>query len=74
MDEDKKENFRIEIVKNRLGFRSNSMCRVEVYLPLMFRTYAVETGKSLISLLLLLANLCFSSGQCFGRNSLLCSY
>ena len=32
MDEDKKENFGMKIVKKRLGFRSNSICRVEVYL------------------------------------------
>ena len=74
MDEDKKENFRMEIVKKRLGFCSDSICRVEVYLPLMFRTCAVETVKSCISLFLLLANLCFPGGHCFGKNSLPSSY
>ena len=74
MDEDKKENFRMEIVKKRLGFRSDSICRVEVYLSLMFRTCAVETVKSCISLFLLLANLCFPDGRCFGRSSLPTSY
>ena len=59
MDEDKKENFKMEIVKKRLSFRSDSICRVEVYLPLMFRTCAVKTVKSCISLFLLPANLCF---------------
>ena len=50
MDEDKKEeNFRMEIVKKKLGFRSDSVYRVEVYLPLMFRSCAVETAKSSIS-------------------------
>ena len=70
IDEDKKENFRMEIVKKRLGFRSDSICRVEVYLPLMFRTCAVETVKSCISLFLLLANPCFPGGHYFGRNPL----
>ena len=36
MDKDKKENFRIEIVKKRLGFRSDSIYRVENYLPSLF--------------------------------------
>ena len=59
MDKDKKENFRMEIVKKKLGFRSDSICRVEIYLPSMFRTCAVETVKLRISLFLFLANLCF---------------
>ena len=59
MGEDKKENFGMEIVKKRLGFRSHSICRVEVYPPLMFRTCAAETMKSFISLFLFLTNLCF---------------
>ena len=58
MDEDEKENFRLELVKKRLGFPSNSICRVEVYLPLIFCTCAIETVKLCISLFLLLANLC----------------
>ena len=74
MDEDKKENFRMEIIKKRLGIRSDWIYRDEVYLPLMFRTCAVETVKSCISLFLLLANLRFSGGHCFGRNSLPTSY
>ena len=74
MDEDKKENFRMEIVKKRLGFRSDSICPIEVYLPLMFRTCAIETLKSCISLFLLLANLCFPGGHYFDRNSLPTSY
>ena len=74
MDEDKKEIFGMEVVKKRLGFRSDSICRVEVYLPLVFGTCAVETVKSCISLFLLLANLCFPGGHCFGRNSLPTSY
>ena len=59
MDEDKQENFRMEMDKKRLGFRSDSICRFEIYLPLMFRKCAVETVKWRISLFLLLANLCF---------------
>ena len=70
MDEDNKEHFRIEIVKKGLVFASDSICRVEVYLPLMFRTCAVETVKLCISLFLLLANLCFPGGDCFGKISL----
>ena len=74
MDEDKKEIFRMEVVKKRLGFGSDSICQVEVYLPLVFRTCAVETVKLCISLFLLLANLCFPGGHCFGRNSLSTSH
>ena len=62
----------MEIVKKRLGFGSDSIRSVEVYLPLMFRTCAVENVKS--SLFLLLANLCFPGGHCFGKNSLPSSY
>ena len=32
MDDDKNENFRIEIVKKRLDFRSETICFVEIYL------------------------------------------
>ena len=32
MDDDKNENFRIEIVKKRLDFRSERICFVEIYL------------------------------------------
>ena len=75
MDGDKKEeNFRMEIVKKKLGFRSDSVYRVEVYLPLMFRSCAVETAKSSISFFPFLENLCFLVGHCFGRNSLPTSY
>ena len=49
----------MEIVKKRLGYRSDSMCRVEIYPPSMFRTCTVEIVKLYISLILLLANLCF---------------
>ena len=59
MGKDKKENFGTETVKKRLGFRGDSICRVEVYLPLMFRTCAAETMKSFISLFLFSTNLCF---------------
>ena len=45
MNEDKEENFRMEIVKKRLGFCNDSICRVDFYLPLMFRTCAVKTLK-----------------------------
>ena len=58
MYEDKKENFRLKIVKKRLGFRSSLICRVEVDLPLIFCTCTIETLKLCISLFLLLANLC----------------
>ena len=54
----------------KLGFRSDSICRIEIYLPLMFHTCAVKTAKLRISLFLLLANLCFPGAHCFGRNSL----
>ena len=59
MNEDDKENFRMEIVKKRLGFSSDSICRVEIYLSSMFYTCAVEIVKSHNSLFLLQANLCF---------------
>ena len=58
MGEDKKEKFRMEIIK-RPGFRSDSVCWVQVYLPLVFRTCAVKTMKSCSGLFLLLANMCF---------------
>ena len=74
MDEDKKENFRMEIVKKGLGFHSESICRVEVYLPLIFHTCAVKTLKLCISLVLLIGSLCSPGGHCFGRNSLPISY
>ena len=57
VDKDKKQNFGMELVKKRLDLRSDSTRRVEVYLPLIFCTCAVETVKSCISLFLLLANL-----------------
>ena len=69
MDEDKKENFRMEIVK-KAWFSQRFNMLVEVYLPLMFHTCVVETMKLCISLSLLLANLCFPGGHCIGRNSL----
>ena len=69
MDENKKKNFRMEIDKKRFDFRKDSIYRVEIYLPLMFRTCKVETVKLGISLFLLLPNL-FLGGQCFGKNSL----
>ena len=56
IDEDNKENFRMEKNLKRLGLRSDSIRRVVVYLLLMFRTCAFETVKSCI---LLLSNLCF---------------
>ena len=59
IDEDKKENFRMEKNFKKLGLRSNSIRRVVVYLLLIFRTCAFETVKSCISLFLLLSNLCF---------------
>ena len=58
MDEDKKENFRMEIVKKAWFLQRFNML-VEVYLISIFRTCAVETVKSCISLFLFLANLCF---------------
>ena len=50
---------RIRKDNKRLGFRSDLICRVEVYLQFMFRTCVVGTVKSFINLFLLLANLCF---------------
>ena len=38
--------------EKRLGFRSDSICRVEVYLPSIFHTCAVETVKSCIIVIL----------------------
>ena len=55
MNEDKIEDFTMEIVKKGLV----SICGVDVYLPSMFSTCVVEDVKSCISLALLLANLCF---------------
>ena len=35
----------------RLGFSSDSICLVEVYLPSIFRTWAVETVKLCIEII-----------------------
>ena len=59
MDENKNKNFEMEILKKRLCFRSDSLCRVEVYLPSIFLIFAVESVKSCVTLFMLLANLCF---------------
>ena len=48
----------MEIVK-KAGFRSDSICRVEVYLRLIFCTCTFETVKTCMSLFLLLKNLFF---------------
>ena len=52
IDEDKKEKFRMELVKKGLGLCRDSVCFV--YLPSLFRTCAVKTVKLLINLFLLL--------------------
>ena len=67
MDEDKKENFIMEIVKKKLC--RNSIFRVEVYLPSIFLTCTVESGKLCSSLFLLLANLCFQVVRGRGKKS-----
>ena len=61
MDENYKDKFRME----RPGFRSDSICRVEVYLPQMLRTCAVETIKFCTAS----SKSAFSGGQSFGKNS-----
>ena len=45
----------MEIVKKRIGFCSNSISRVKVYLPLMLPTCEVETAKLCIVICLLKA-------------------
>ena len=57
MDEGQTEKLRMEIVEKGLVFAAIQY--VEVYLPLMFCTCAIEIVKFCISLFLLLANLCF---------------
>ena len=50
MDEDNKENFRMETVKKKgMVFAAIQQRRVEVYLPPMFRTWAVKTVKACIA-------------------------
>ena len=43
-----KRALRMEKVKKKLGFRSDSISHVEVYLPSMFCACSVETMKSCI--------------------------
>ena len=43
----------------RLGFCSNSICRVKTYLPSIFRRCDVKIVKSHIRFFLLLENMCF---------------
>ena len=62
VDEDKKENFRMKTVKKRPGFCNDSICHVEVYLPSMFCTCAVETVKSCILVVTLLVLLLIQVG------------
>ena len=50
---------RIRKEKKRLGFRSDSICRVEVFLRPMIITCVVKTVKSCTGFFLLLAKLCF---------------
>ena len=50
---------------------SDSICRVEVYLPSMFCICAVEVLKSCISPFLFLANLCFQVISVFSKTRLL---
>ena len=49
----RKKNLEWKQLK-RLGFSSDSICRLEVYLPSTFRTCAVETVKSCILVFCLL--------------------
>ena len=69
IDEDKQENFRLEVVRKGLVFAAIRYAVLKFTYHLCL-SCAIETVKLRISLFLLLVNLIFPGGHFFGRDSL----